>query len=158
MTSSAKFAVPFRITLQTSFLLNGALVVMYLGAFYWLWAFELPLLPTLVVNVAMAAGFVMHLRRYLFLTCKRAVINLVWKECGEWLLETSKGETVAAKLLGSSFVSPCLIVLNFKARQGGRKWPVVIMPDNVDSTTFRRLSAKLKMRGCESTSGERNSA
>ncbi len=151
MTSSAKFAVPFRVTLQTSFLLNGALAVMYLGAFYWLWVFELPLLSTLAVNVAMAIGLVIHLRRYLLRTCKRAVTNLVWQESREWLLETSKGETVAAKLLGSSFVSPWLIVLNFEPHWGGRKWPVIILPDSTDSATFRRLSIKLKMYGCEET-------
>ncbi|MFC1747276.1 protein YgfX [Pseudomonadota bacterium] len=149
MTSSAKFAVPFRIALQTSFLLNGALAVIYFGVFYWLWLYEIPLLLRLAVFAAVVTALVIHLRRYLFRTCKRAVKGLVWKTGGEWLLETNSGETVAAKLLGSSFVSPWLIVLNFKPEQGGRMWPVVIMQDHVDSTSFRRLSAKLRMYGSE---------
>lgn len=145
MASSAKFAVPFRVAIQTSFLLNGALGLAYLGAFFWIGVFDIPYLIKLVIVTCILAGLVVHVRRHLFRTCKRAVVNLVWKAQGEWLLETSAGEIVTAKLLGSSFVTPWLIILNFKPKQGGRMWPVVIMPDNVDSTSFRRLSAKLKM-------------
>ncbi len=147
MTSSAKFAVPFRIALRTSVLLNGALLVMYLGGFYWLWLFDLPLFVKVVVAAGMLAGLVLHLRRHLFRSCRRAVAHLVWKEGEEWLLETCKGEVVMAKLLNTSFVSPWLILLNFKPSTGGWTWPVLIMPDNVDSTSFRRLCAKLRMSG-----------
>lgn len=149
MTSSEKFAVPFRITLKTSFILNGALLLMYLGAFYWLWAFDLSLLIKLVLLAALMVGFINHSRRYLLKTGKRAVSTLIWQERDQWQLETVRGETVNAKLLGSSFVNPRLIVLNFKPEAGGRMWPVVIMPDSVDSTTFRRLSVKLRLHGGE---------
>ncbi len=147
MTSSAKFAVPFRISLKTSFILNGALLFMYLGAFYWLWRFDLNLLAKLIVVAALIAGFINHTRQYLLKTSKRAVTNLIWQEQNQWQLNTSTGETIMAKLVGSSFVNPWLIVLNFKPEQGGRMLPVVIMPDGVDSTTFRRLSAKLRQHG-----------
>ena len=149
MTSSAKFAVPFRITLKTSFILNGALLFMYLGAFYWLWAFDLNIAIKLVLVTAITAGFVMHIRQYLLRNSKRAVINLIWQDQNQWQLDTATGEMITANLLGSSFFNPWLIVLNFKPEQGGRMLPVVIMSDGVDSTTFRRLSAKLRMYGAE---------
>jgi len=149
MTSSAKFAVPFRIILKTSFILNCALLFMYFGAFYWLWAFDLNLLVKLVFLAALIVAFINHTRQYLFKNSKRAVIKLVWLDQNQWHLNTATGETIKAELLGSSFVNPCLIVLNFKPEQGGRMLPVVIMPDCVDSTTFRRLSVKLRLYGGE---------
>jgi toxin CptA len=149
MTSSEKFAIPFRINLKTSFILNGALLLMYLGAFYWLWAFDLNLLVKLVLLAALMVGFINHTRHYLLKKGRRAVANLVWQDQERWQLETVRGETLDVKLLGSSFVNPWLIVLNFKPETGGRLWPVVIMPDSVDSTTFRRLSVKLRLYGGE---------
>jgi toxin CptA len=149
MTSSAKFAVPFRIPLKTSFILNGALLFMYLGAFYWLWAFDLSLLIKLALMVALLLGLIVHSRQYLFKNSSRAVTNLIWQDKELWHLDTATGERIKARLLGSSFVNPWLIVLNFKPEQGGRMLPVVILPDGVDSTTFRRLSAKLRMYGTE---------
>lgn len=152
MASSTKFAVPFRITLKTSFLLNGALLIMYLGAFYWLWAFDLSLLIKLIVAAALIVGLINHSRQHLFKTSRRAVTNMIWQEQDQWQLETATGDTINARLKGSSFVNPWLIVLNLKPEQGGRMLPVVVMPDSVDSTTFRRLSVKLRMHGGEAVS------
>lgn len=147
MTSSAKFAVPFRIILKTSFFLNSAILFMYLGAFYWLWAFDLNVWLKLIVLAALMIGLINHTGQYLFKKTKRAVTQLVWQDQDLWLLNTATGETIMAELSGSSFVNPWLIVLNFKPEQGGRMLSVVIMPDSVDSTTFRRLSVKLRLYG-----------
>ena len=149
MTSSAKFAVPFRISLKTSFILNGALLLMHLGALYWLWSFELNLFIKLALVAIVIVSVITHSRQYLFKNSKRAVTNLVWQDQNQWQLDTATGEAVTAKLLGSSFVKPWLIVLNFMPEHGGRMLPVVIMPDSVDSTTFRRLSARLRIYGGE---------
>jgi toxin CptA len=147
MTSSAKFAVPFRIPLKTSFILNGALLVMYLGAYRWLWLFDLDFLIKLVAFIAVSVGLVVHLRQYLFRNSRRAVMNMIWEERDQWQLETTTGEIISAKLQGSSYVNPWLIVLNFRPEEGGGMVSVVVMPDSVDSTTFRRLSVKLRVYG-----------
>ncbi len=149
MTSSAKFAVPFRVTLKTSFLLNSALLFMYLGAFYWLWVFDINLLLKLIVLAALIVGFIHHARQYLFKNSRWAVTQLVWQDKNQWQLNMATGENVKAELLGSSFINPWLIILNFRPEQGGRMQPVVIMTDSVDSTTFRRLSVKLRLYGAE---------
>ena len=147
MTSSSKYAVPFRINLKTSFILNGALLFMYLGAFYWLFVFDLNLLVKAGLTAALLGGLIIHSRQYLFKNSKRAVTNMVWLEQNLWQLDTAVGESIDARLLGSSFMHPWLIILNFKPEHGGRMLPVVVMPDSVDSTTFRRLCAKLKLYG-----------
>jgi len=149
MILSAKCAVPFRIILKRSFILNGALLFMYLGTFYWLSAFNLNIAIKLVLFAVITAGFVTHVRQYLLRNSKRSVNNLLWQDQNQWQLTTATGEMIKARLLGSSFVNPWLIVLNFKPEQGGRMLPVVIMSDGVNRTTFRRLSAKLRMYGAE---------
>lgn len=146
MASSAKFAVPFRIKLKTSFILNGALLFMYFGAFFWLWVFDLSLLIKLIATAALIIGFTNHVRHHLLRNNRRSVQNLVWQDQDQWQLETSSGKLINAKLLGSSYVNPWLIVLNFRP-ESGRMLPIVIMPDSVDSTTFRRLSVKLRQHG-----------
>lgn len=152
MTSSEKFVVPFRITLNTSFILNGALLLMYLGAAYWLWAFDLHVVFKLVLLAALLVGLINHSRQYLFRSARRAVTELVWWDEDQWQLQTAAGESLDVRLLGTSYVNPWLIVLNFKPVEGGRPWSVVILPDSVDSTTFRRLSVKLKLLGSEAVS------
>lgn len=147
MRSSTRFAVPFRVQLKTSFILNGALLLMYLGAGYWLWAFELTILFKLVMLAALVVGCIGHVRHYLLHRGRRSVVSLVWRDEASWQLETARGERVEARLLGSSYVTPWLIVLNFRPQAGGRAWPVVILPDSVDSTTFRRLGMKLRLHG-----------
>ena len=110
---------------------------------------ELPLWLALISQSVVAAGFIMHLRQYLFRNSQKAVKEMLWLEGMDWQLENSRGQLQRVKLLANSVVSPWLIVLNFQAEQGRRKWPVVLMPDSVDSTTYRRLSAKLRMCGMD---------
>ncbi len=117
---------------------------MYGGALVWLWAFELSVAIKLLVSVFILGGFIFHQRQYVLRKGKRSVYGLLWDSDDAWSLRIASGEEVKASLLGSSFVCPWLIILNFKPEEGGRMWPVIIMPDSTDSTSFRRLISRLK--------------
>ncbi len=149
MKSSAKFVVPFRVSLQTSFLLNCSLFVIYIGAFVWLWFFELPMWLSLPIKLAVVIGFIFHLRTYLFRNSAKAITEMIWFEADDWQLLDAYRQQHQVKLLGNSLISPWLLVLNFRAESDGKKWSVVLMPDSVDSTTFRRLNAKLRLFSLE---------
>ncbi len=142
--SSARFAVPFRVTLKPSLLLLAMLLFMHGGALIWLITFVLPLWLKLVVAVLISVSLVLQLRRYLLFKGDRAVTGVLWDGGGEWQLQRTVGETINAQLLGSSFVTPFLIVLNFKIESSRRMLPVVILSDSIDSTSFRRLTSKLR--------------
>lgn len=142
--SSAKFAIPFRVTLKHSFLLIAALFFMHGGALFWLFSFSLPLWLKFVVAAVVVASLLLQLRRYLLLKGNYAVIGLIWDGGEEWQLQCASGETIHAHLLGSSFVNPWLIALNFKVESRRRMLPVIIMTDTIDSTSFRRLTSKLR--------------
>lgn len=145
MTSSVRSAAPFRITPQTSFILNAALLFMYMGAFYWLFVFDIDLSIKLILMVTLFASLYVHSRQYLFKNNRWAILNMVWLEESQWQLDLASGKTIKARLLGNSVVMPGLIILNFKYAQRRRIISVVIMPDSVDTTTFRRLSVKLRL-------------
>ncbi len=142
--SSARFAVPFRVTLKPSLLLLATLLFMHGGALIWLITFVLPLWLKLVVAAVISASLVLQLRRHLLHKGDRVVIGLLWDGGDAWQLQRAEGEPLSAQLLGSSFVNPWLIVLNFKIESSRRMLPVVIMTGAIDSTSFRRLTSKLR--------------
>lgn len=142
--SSARFAVPFRVVLKRSFLLAAAQLFIHGGALFWLFSFALPLWLKLVVAAVIIASLMLQLRTHLLLKGRRAVTALLWEGGDEWQLQSAQGETLHATLLGSSFVNVGLIVLNFRIESSRRMLPVIIMTDTIDSTSFRRLTSKLR--------------
>lgn len=142
--SSARFAVPFRATLKGSLLLSVALFFIHGGALLWLFLFALPVWVKLLLAIAIITSLLLQLRTHLLQKGRRAVTALLWDGGEEWQLQMAHGEGVTARLLGSSFVSPWLIVLNFKIESRRRMLPVIIMTGTLDSSAFRRLTSKLR--------------
>jgi len=75
--------------------------------------------------------------------------ELQWMPDGEWLLTRNK-QQVVVKLASDSLVTPFLTLLNFKTAEG-RKFPLIIFKDNIDSEDFRRLRVRLKVEGIASS-------
>jgi len=142
--SSTRFAIPFRGALKGSLLLAIALIFIHGGALFWLFSFVLPLWVKFVVAPVIIGSALQQLRCHLLQKGKRAVTGLEWDGGDEWQLQMAQGQSISARLLGSSFVSPWLIVLNFKTATSRRLLPVIIMADTIDSTSFRRLTSKLR--------------
>lgn len=142
--SSKRFATPFRVVLQRSILLSVLLLLMHGGALYWLSLFALPLWLKLIFSVCVIVSVVVQLRTHLLQKGRRAVTGLQWDGGEEWQLQIGSGEILTARLLGSSFVSSWLIVLNFRIVSGRGSVPVMLMPDSIDAASFRRLTAKLR--------------
>lgn len=143
--SSARFAIPFRVVLRRSFLLVSALLFMHGGALLWLFSFALPLWFKLTAAAVTAISLLLQLRLHLLQKGRGAVIALEWDGGEEWRLQLAEGGYITARLLGSSFVTAWLIVLNFKPEAGCRRMlPVIIMTDTIDTSSFRRLTSKLR--------------
>lgn len=73
---------------------------------------------------------------------QRSVQLAIWREFGGWELQTHSGESLPAQLCGSSFSSYYLSVLNFKTRQG-RRFTLVLLPDNLDAASGQHLRRRL---------------
>lgn len=75
-----------------------------------------------------------------------AIAHLLWHgEDGRWQVGTADGRSEAATLLGSSVVWPRLVVLNFRL-DSGRRATRVLLGDETDAESLRRLRARLLMR------------
>lgn len=76
------------------------------------------------------------------------ISHIVWDSEGDWQLIKLDGNITAASLLGTSYVNRQLLVLNFKIK--ARSWysryqTLVLLPDGVDSESFRRLCVRLRL-------------
>lgn len=69
-------------------------------------------------------------------------------------IELRDGTQVQARVLGSTFVSPLLTVVNLRL-ESGRRRSLVLAPDSADADDFRQLRVWLKhgLRDGEATSG-----
>ncbi len=94
-------------------------------------------------------GSALHaLRRDGFRTLPDSLITLrIDGDCA-CEFQCRSGEWRGADLLGSSFVSPYLAVLNLKPADGRFAKHLVILPDAVNADDFRRLRVWLRWR-CE---------
>lgn len=73
-----------------------------------------------------------------------SVIGLELKDDGAVSFQTRSGEWREGRLLGSSFVSPYLTILNLRSEDRFLARHVVIVPDSVDAEEFRRLRVRLR--------------
>ena len=67
------------------------------------------------------------------------------REGGAWI-QTRRGETREARVLGSSFVAPYLTIILLKPNANWRVRTLLILPDAVEAELFRQLRVWLKWR------------
>jgi toxin CptA len=92
--------------------------------------------------VGLAHGLGAHVLR----TLPWSVVEATWQPDGAWVLTLASGREVPARLLPSSYVSPALVVLNFRVAW----WLVrsLVLPrDALDPDRHRRLRARLRLAG-----------
>jgi toxin CptA len=75
-----------------------------------------------------------------------SVREALWQPDGAWTLTLGSGRQVEARLLPSTYVSPVLVVLNFR-RSGWRPCSLVLFPDALDPDLLRRLRVRLRLAG-----------
>ena len=69
--------------------------------------------------------------------------NACWRMSGDFELELINGKKLRANLLSGSLVTEWLIILHL-ACKNGRKREWLLLPDMIDSETYRRLSVRLR--------------
>lgn len=130
---------------RPSLVLAGALLALHGAAVGVAWVLALPAWMQIALTLGIGFSLLLGLNEQALLHGRRAVKRLVWEKTGEWALERG-GLQLRARLLGSSFVHPRLVILNFNL--GGRRTCSVVLPwDSVDAQTFRRLRVRLGLDG-----------
>jgi len=82
--------------------------------------------------------------------CKKSVTEFNLDTEGQWSVlcpnlprPKSQSDWVLVELLGHSYVSTWLVVLNFGGE--GKRFTVILPADSLDNDTFRRLRVRLRV-------------
>ncbi len=134
---------PLVLELRPSRYLFAYLLILHLLLFL---ALAMPLAIPALLHVVLVSGvagsFVWHLLRYLPQRQLRQQQRLVWQSDGNWQIESSHGQVSAAGLCPDSWLSAWLVILRLRL-ENGRRISIPILPDSLETDTFRRLRSRL---------------
>jgi hypothetical protein len=134
--SHVAYASPLVLEPGHSRYLIGYLVVIHALALAVLVA---PLNLSLALRVILTGVVVIS---FIWQMTRRRPHRLIWEADGEWQLLYGNGNEYTGQLRPDSYVSTLLVILRFRLEQGGR-CTVVMLPDMLDSESFRRLRVRL---------------
>lgn len=119
----------FIILLAVHLLAVSALTLPLMLAWYW----RVIILFAIVFN----AWLCLYKNRF------NCIKNACWRMGGDFELELENGKRLRASLAAGSLVTEWLIILRL-ACKNGRKREWLLLPDMIDSETYRRLSVRLR--------------
>lgn len=139
-----------RIQVTSSVLIAIAVCAVHLSAAGVLWLLPLPVLGKVVMTFFVAISLIYFMARDAALHAVNSIVTLELHEDGRIACQMRRGEWLDCELLGSTFVSPHMTVVNLRPQGLLRARRVILVPDNIDLRDFRRLRTWLRWRSGES--------
>ena len=96
-----------------------------------------------ICSILSLLSLVFFSAKHLFLLLPTAIVQLWHESDGHWLLLLKNGKVISAGLLGDSFITRYLIILNFKSTHTKKTYSVLFWPDNLSAENFRKLRVVL---------------
>jgi toxin CptA len=106
----------------------------------------LPWFGRAALAAAVAVGLVYAVWAHLLRALPWSVREALWDPDGTWTLTLGSGRRLEARLSPSTFVSPFLVVLNFR-RGRWRRCALLLPADALDLDLLRRLRVRLRLSG-----------
>lgn len=138
-----------RIPVASSVLIAIAVCTVHLAAAGVLWVVPIPVLGKVVMTFVIAVSLVFFMARDAALHAAHSIVALELREDGAIACQTRRGEWLDCDLLGSSYVSPHMTIVNLRPRGSWRMRRVILVPDNIDPRDFRRLRMWLRWKNGE---------
>jgi toxin CptA len=142
---------PLRLHLLRSSRLAGVLIAAHAAAAAALWIAPVPWPVAVAVAAVLAANAVWCVRGHAFRSAPSSVIELELARDGTLSAHRTDGTWTQYRIVGSSFVSRVLTVLNLRNEASGRVRSVLITADAVDADGFRRMRVWLRWRSPAAT-------
>ena len=150
-----------RINLSRSRILAVALTAVHAIALGAVLPLDLDLALRAALGAALAASLAHSLCRHAFLLTPNAVVALEVKDGETCRAQRRNGEAHDAQILGTTYVTPWLTVLNLRPEGRRLARHVLVVPDNIERDLFRQLRVVLRWQrrhdravsGDEGTSG-----
>lgn len=136
------YTVTLKITPVFSRSLFLALIIVSLAAMIVIISLSLNLLIKLIACLVISIWLAVVLREHCW-HLGQAITTAILRTDDSWLLSFDGQEPVKAELLAGCLVQPWLTVLQFKMPDRRRK-SLILLRDNMDVNTFRRLRVRLK--------------
>lgn len=133
-----------RVHLKPSLYLVVALTATHAGAAAVLIPLSMPIWAKLAIAGAIGASLVQTLWREALLKSGTSLVAVELRGASSLAVQTRNGQWHDARLLGTTYVTPLLTVLNLKLAGRLMARHVVIVPDNTDADDFRRLRVLLR--------------
>lgn len=137
---------PLRLRLRPSRRLAAVLCTAHGVAGAALWASPLPGVLSIVGSMVVTASAVWSVRGHAFRSAPRSVVELELYEDCTLSARTADGRWLQYRMVGSSFVSRVLTVLNLRTEGAWGVRSVLISADCVEPDAFRRLRVWLEWR------------
>ena len=137
---------PLRVRLRRSNRLAVALCTAHAVAAAALWASQVAWWMSVIGSAAIAASAAWTVRGHAFRTAASALVELELYEDCTLSACTADGRWLRYSMVGSSFLSGVLTVLNLRAEDAWIVRSVLISADGVDRDAFRRLRVWLRWR------------
>jgi toxin CptA len=139
-----------RIAISPSVSLAAALCAAHVAAAIVLWLIPIPVMGKLALTMAVALSLIFFVARDAALHAPHSIVALEIRDGGEAALQTRRGDWHDCEVLGSSYVSPRLTIVNLRPRRRRGSRRLILLPDNVDPRDFRRLRVWLRWKAGES--------
>ena len=133
-----------RIEIKPSIRLTIAVCALHLGAAAAIGFSALSPWLRVGLTAAIGAGLVWSLLSRVALRAAESIVGLEITAAGGFSYLTRCGAWHVCELLGTSYVSPQLTILNLRAEGRCFVRHVVLVPDNVEARDFRRLRTWLR--------------
>lgn len=141
--SSSRFAERVEFDIRPSRLLGGALIVLHAGAVALVAAVTLPFWAQLLLGAAVLTSLWQSIGRHVRLLHPNAITGLICDGAAQWWVRFRSGDTEPVTILPTSYLHSQLVVLNLRSTISGQVRSAILLGDNIDRTTFRRLRVRL---------------
>ena len=108
---------------------------------------SLPLWLQLIALAALVLSLMFYVRQYALLRSPNAVVAIDIASDDALSIQTRSGGRIECKVLGSTYVTAFLAVLNLREKDSGAVRRAVILSDSVDKEDFRKLRVWLRWKG-----------
>jgi toxin CptA len=133
-----------RVTLKPSFSLAAVLTVAHAAAGATLVPLHVPGWTKGALALAVAASFVHALLHHVLLRSPRSLCAIELHEEHDAAVQTRDGSWHEAQVLGTTYVSPLMSVINLRMQGRILAQHMLIVPDNADPDRYRQLRVWLR--------------
>lgn len=140
-----------KVGLRPSWILAAILAAAHGAAIVIIALVSMPLWLELIAIAALAANLIYEIRHTVSLRAPDAVVALEIASDDALSIQTRRGDWIRCEVLGSTYVTYLLVILNLKDLEYGRVKRAVILPDSIDAEDFRKLRVWLRWKGEQRT-------